>query len=340
MKRIISICFIFLAFQTGNLFSQNSQSVEVRVIDVGAGLSCLIKLPNNKFMVYDAGNEQASVVKELKKFLKNEKNIELMVLSHTDADHWGAAKYIVDSLNVNKILKTDYRMNKKSETYKTALNAINQHSSIDILELNNYKPGNLLYNEDGVKIYFIAGFKELPEEWSELEASEANNSVSIVMKLEYQNQSILFCGDAIGKERNFSSGRCSNNLECIATEAYMLEHSRDLLQSTVIIAPHHGGDNASCQDFINAVKPKFVVFSCGSKHKHPKSVTAQRYINSGVRLKNIYRTDYFDTAEIQSGTLPCNEEWMHKRNGNHLDNVTDDVQILIKNSNTTVKYLY
>lgn len=336
-----------MAVQYSHSFSQSSAQVEVRVVDVGAGLCCLIKLPNDKFIIYDAGNGIENVKRQLNEFGLTGKEVELMVLSHTDADHWGVVTDIMESCKVKKLLKTDYRKNKYSGKYTKGLTAIENEPGLILLDLKSLTPNDIIYENNGVKVAFVAGFEKPLAEWGDMDTAEANNSVSIVMKLEYGGHSILFCGDAIGKEPDYQRSSCSNIDECIATEKFMLENGRNILKSDVIIAPHHGADNASCTDFINAVSPKYVIFSCGDmqKYKHPRSVTALRYISTGVKEKNIYRTDYFDIDEnkIQGNTIiqECRKEWKHIRNGSHRDNVPDDIRIILKEEGSpSVRYLY
>lgn len=38
-------------------------------------------------------------------------------------------------------------------------------------------------------------------------------------------------------------------------------------------------------------QPDFVIFPAGHDHEHPTANTAQRYIDDGVNVDNIFRTD-------------------------------------------------
>ena len=70
------------------------------------------------------------------------------------------------------------------------------------------------------------------------------------------------------------------------------------------------------------MSPKFVIFPAGSKHKHPTSSAAQRYLDNGVIVANMFRTDRGDRIRVG--------EW------NHLSTVAggdvkgdDDVDIVL-----------
>ncbi len=79
----------------------------------------------------------------------------------------------------------------------------------------------------------------------------------------------------------------------------------------MLIAPHHGADNGSSKAFIDAVSPEWVIFTAGHAHKHPRAVAAQRYLNSGVKLDNMFRTDLGDDEGVK--------EWDHGRISGHKD---------------------
>ncbi|MEQ8423528.1 MAG: MBL fold metallo-hydrolase, partial [Cyclobacteriaceae bacterium] len=243
----------------GTPSSTSDENVEVTAIDVGAGLSCLIKLPGEKYIIYDGG--RSSAMTYIREKIPAGSAIEALILSHTDADHWGAAEKIVDEYRVKHVYRTDYRDNKLSQTYNRAVAAI-ENAPYDIEDYNlgehgNLQPGQVLYDKNDVKIYALCGFKEPLPEWG-LKDSKANNAVSIVVRLEYKGHSIIFAGDAVGRDD------CDEDNVCIATEKFMLDNvSAGLLDADVLVAAHHGADNGSCEMFIEKVSPDYVIFSAG-----------------------------------------------------------------------------
>ena len=62
------------------------------------------------------------------------------------------------------------------------------------------------------------------------------------------------------------------------------------IDSDVLIAPHHGADNASSTAFILAVSPEYVIFSAGHRYEHARAATATRNLNNGVLPGNMFRT--------------------------------------------------
>ena len=88
------------------------------------------------------------------------------------------------------------------------------------------------------------------------------NNQSCVLKIIYHHHSVLLTGD----------------IEAPA-ESYLVSYHRYQLRSDVLIAPHHGSKSSSTAKFIEAVKPKYVIFSTGYKnrYRHPSAEVVKRY---------------------------------------------------------------
>ena len=94
------------------------------------------------------------------------------------------------------------------------------------------------------------------------------------------------------------------------------------IDSDVMVAGHHGANNACSAPFIRAVSPTFVVFSAGHKFKHPRALTAQRFLSNGVSVDHILRTDEGDN---EGGT-----EWDARSTGHRDPRGDDDVEITVQ----------
>ncbi len=324
-----------LVYVYGDLPSE-IEEVEVTVIDVGAGLCCLMELPNNKYAIYDGGKKSA--MEYIRTVIPAGSDIEWLFLSHTDADHWGVTEYLVSEYKVRNILRTDYRASDYSDTYDRAMDSIRaidyDHNDLNLGDDNtNIQPGKVLFDENEAKLIYVCGFGEPLESW-DLDDSKNNNAVSIAIKLEHGGKSILFCGDAVGRKD------CQTTDKNIATEKYMVDDLPDeLIDSDVLIAPHHGADNANSRSFIREVSPEYVVFSAGHYHRHPRLSTAQRYLDYGVDIANIFRTDRGD-HETTSSTDSCKLEWDHQRIQDHKDKSKDDDVLIVISSDGDLDLKY
>jgi beta-lactamase superfamily II metal-dependent hydrolase len=99
------------------------------------------------------------------------------------------------------------------------------------------------------------------------------NTYSIVLKVEYGNNSFLLTGDA----------------ETV-NESAMIAAGEDL-SADVLKVGHHGSSSSSSQAFMDAVNPTYAIISVGpapNEYGHPTSATLDRLYSNGIQ---VFRTD-------------------------------------------------
>lgn len=310
--------------------------LEVTVLDVGPGLCSVIKLPDGRFIIYDLGHWRGSgkgVYEQIKDLIPPGSPIELVVMSHTDSDHIGAAGPVLENYRVKKILHTGYEKSmittandQPSGTYQRLIDAINSSTyPLEVINLHErdsvITPGTTL-NFGAVRAVFLCGFGSPLPEWGlgATEYAKRINSVSIVMRLEYAGRSIIFGGDAVGR----FDGQPVNDLQ--ATEKFLVARASRWLDTDILIAPHHGADNGSSTAFIQATTPEYLIFSAGHDFEHPRQTSADRYLANGVKLKNIFRTDRGDDESEPGKTY---KEWAYGRIEGCKDSYGDDDVVIV-----------
>lgn len=100
----------------------------------------------------------------------------------------------------------------------------------------------------------------------------------------------------------YDSRTSTNNLSCVvrvqgasasalvtgdldaAHEARLVSRYPGALQSTVLMAPHHGSKNSSSADFLEAVSPRWVLVQSGYRNRygHPAAEVLERYQKLGL----------------------------------------------------------
>ena len=306
-----------------------------RVIDTGPGHASVTVVPGGFYMVYDTGhwNHDREVSRCILSLIPEDEAIDLLVLSHSDADHVAATDELFAARRVRTVLRTGLK--RKREAWREADLAIRRaaqagHTAVFNLRHNQLAPGTgfLL---GSAAVTFLAG-DDCPD--YDLRGSgdcarrpKARNAGSIVLRLDYAGRSILFTGDAVGRKDG-----APDDAKPIATEAELLSRKDEFtIDSDVIVAPHHGADNASSLEFINAVSPEWVIFPAGSRHKHPRQTTVERYLSQGVKLERILRTDLGDNEGPR--------EWGHGGTADGDKVGDDDIDIVICADGTlTVRY--
>jgi beta-lactamase superfamily II metal-dependent hydrolase len=335
-------------YASPEIVASSTDKVEVRVVDVGPGLCTLIKLPNGKYVIYDTGHKQWTSqlpIQQISAFIPKGSVIEMMVLSHNHTDHMGGAAQVVKNYTVKKVVWSGYHepavstqgpltMNQKF--LKALADAPYPIEEVNLNVLNrNITPGEKVKIGD-VDFIFLCGFAKPLDTWlNDLKGSgmagERINSVSVVMKLVYKGNSILFCGDAVGRDRGGPED------QLIATESFLLQNAKQYLASTIMISPHHGADNGNSTAYVDAVKPKRVIFSAGHEYNHPTTSAANRFLKY-VELQHIFRTDRGDDERIDGKP---DYEWDHTRVSGCIDNLgDDDIDIVLyANGKYNVEYV-
>ncbi|MBT7179402.1 MAG: DNA internalization-related competence protein ComEC/Rec2, partial [Nitrospina sp.] len=106
-----------------------------------------------------------------------------------------------------------------------------------------------------------------------------DNDLSLVLRLDYRDFSMLFTGD-IGDK--------------VEKKLVTIPHQ---LEADILKGPHHGSRFSNSQNFIDAVHPGTVIFSSGylNRMRHPHPETLRRYSEAGV---TIWRTDLNGAIKI------------------------------------------
>ena len=97
----------------------------------------------------------------------------------------------------------------------------------------------------------------------------SGNNNSCVIKISKGDKSILWTGDIEKK-----------------AEKYLIKKYGNILQSTILIAPHHGSKTSSSVEFLKIVKPKIAIFAAGfqNSYNHPHKKIIQRYKNMDIKI--------------------------------------------------------
>lgn len=242
-----------VSIQTGNdCISTIPQDNNLRVycLDVGQGDSILIT-NNNKTMLIDAStNEMGSrVVKYLNDL--GIKKIDYLVGTHPHEDHIGGLDNVIKNFDIGTIYMPNVVATTK--TFEEVIDAI----SAKKLKVTSPKTGDK----------FTVGNAEC-EVMSIRNDKDDYNNCSIVIKMDFNNVSYLFTGDA----------------------EESVESSRKWPHIDVLKVGHHGSNTSSSKNFLKQIKPEVALISVGqgNTYGHPTQATLKRLSNIGAK---IYRTD-------------------------------------------------
>jgi competence protein ComEC len=247
--------------------------LSVLMIDVDQGDSFLIKFPNGKTALVDAGNATSffdngeRVIVPLLNYLGIEK-IDYGIISHIDSDHYGGFVSLVMEDKIGTIIKpeidTSLSKDKKFEEFVRKNDVKVKYFKEEKMEIGN------------AVIYFL--FDENLKALS----GKSTNDRSGFFKLVYGNTSFLFTGDVEKRMEKFYSSKYSN-----------------FLDSDVLKVGHHGSKTSSSQIFLDYVTPELSLISAGFKNKfgHPAKEIVERINYAG---STIYRSDLDKAVLLRS----------------------------------------
>ncbi len=243
-----------------------AEEIFVHIIDVGQGDAILITTESGNMLIDsgDLGNEpRAKLVNYLESH--NITGFEYVVFTHTDADHIGSADYIVQNYDVKTVIMPDYQATTK--VFGRLVDAI-ENKDVELILIGEdedvcEQPGYTF------KLGVITNTIMAPTE-----KFKDPNNMSVVIRSDYGETSILFTGDAEHKsEQKMIEKYTGGELDC------------DILK-----VGHHGASTSTLQEFLDAVSPDAALISCGygNSYGHPHDVTTEKFVDAQI---DIFRTD-------------------------------------------------
>lgn len=264
MRRLILGLILINLVIFNIIFLKLRESSLVAFLDVSQGNSVLIKSRNNVFL-YDTGRWPFLSLRELDKFVPfYNRKIDVLLLSHTDKDHYLAAFEILKRYKVRLVGVSTLETSDNS--FKNFLANVRK-LKIPILV---FKRGDLISDSH---FYFLVLHPE--------RSYKKENDNSLVIKV-IGKKSYLLTGD-IEKEGILSLISCCRNF----------------LKSDYFLVPHHGSKNSIDENFYSLIKPDISVVSVGDNfYGHPHKETLDILMNF-TQSKIIWRTDLNKTFVIK-----------------------------------------
>jgi len=249
--------------------------LHLTMMDVGQGDAMLVTLPDGKTLMVDTGG--ASLHGEfdvgdrvLGPALRARgiRRLDYLAITHADPDHIGGAMSLVRDFGPREMW------------YGTDVN--NHQPSMQLQSMAERKRASWRWLQTGDRI--AMGGVELRVHHpgvADWQRQKVRNDDSLVIELRYGQVSMLLTGD-IGRE----------------VEQALLP-ALDPLPIVVLKSPHHGSGTSSSDEFIQKLRPRLVLISCGraNPYGHPVPQVLARYQSA---QSVVFRTDRDGQVEIQS----------------------------------------
>jgi len=271
-------CITALLVITGLLspkfsWSPSSDKLTLTLLDVGQGESIFIQYPNGQTMMIDGGGFYKNSLDVGKRIIapflwdNHVTKIDYMIASHSDNDHISGLESLIDLFPVGQVLAVvDPQFRQTRRAREWVAKAINNGASSMPLDIG--RPIQI----GEARITPLHPDTDYRQQLRNSPDSHIANNLSIVLKLEYREFSILLTGDIESDAEDY------------------LRTIKAPVQADFLKVPHHGSRYSSSSKFIDQVAPKAALFSSGylNRTRHPHPETLRRYERSGVRQ---WRTD-------------------------------------------------
>ena len=245
------------------------RDLKVTAIDVGQGGCTLMELPGGGVLLVDGGGFSDNRLFDMGQrvvapvlWRKKVATVDILVLSHPNADHLNGLIYIAQHFNVRELW-----INGDSNPTKGygALMAACRAKNIAVRRVDADTGSTVIGAVTLAILHPPAGSFSQP---GDIDQGYRNNG-SLVVKATLGETAFLLTGDIEAR-----------------AESQLVQRAGGDLASTVLFAPHHGSRTSSSAALVAAVRPEVVVISAGSGNHFgfPHDEVTDRYRAAGCRI--------------------------------------------------------
>lgn len=264
---------------------------EVHFVSVGQGDCVLVRFPNEKTMIIDAGppkgkDDMVNYIDNVF-FAESEKVFDYAVLTHSDADHSGNMQYIIENYKINNFYrprayatgvepKSTGGISVTTQTYKGVIKAL-YAADIENVYFNDEE--NLYINDE-------QGNRLVTWYTHDTSSVTDNNQYSPIMVISSYDKHICVTGDA-GKE----------------TEIEVV-NKYNMPDVDVLKLGHHGSYTSTDYTFLETITPEYAVVCVGeNSYGHPHEDTLKTLIKYD---QNYNKTTYSELlTTLDDGNIIC-----------------------------------
>lgn len=230
--------------------------LEVHVLDVGKADAILIRSQGHAALI-DAGKYDAADTVADYLLRHNVRSLDYLIMSHPDSDHIGGMPGVLEEIGAERFIMADTGYSSEESPGFPALTGILGQEGTETIAM---KPGDGFTM--GQAVFTAVG---------PVGSFEDPNNSSLVLRMDCQGFSALFCGD----------------MEYEAEQALIL--SGQDIDVDMLKVGHHGSSTSSSLRFLWETSPKYAAISVAlDRNLLPRDEVLERLESIGAQ---IYRTD-------------------------------------------------
>lgn len=236
--------------------------LEVRFLNIGEGDAAIVTCDGETMIIDGGPGSEASMIYTI--VHNTVEHVKYLVATHPHEDHVGGLAGVLNAVPVDLLLSPVLEWD--TQVFKNMV----KYAKLQGTPIIVPNEGDV-FTLGGAEITILHCW---PDGWT-------TNDMSIVLRIDYGSNSILFTGDAE------------------TMSEYMMLDSGLPLKADVLKVAHHGSSSSSSIEFLNAVSPKYAVISCGygNSYGHPHRGPLFSLKLLGITL---FRTDLQGTITMHS----------------------------------------
>lgn len=269
---LVSLCLLVLFLGLTWVSLKHWDDLRITQIDVGQGDSVLIEVDHKNILI-DVGGHKFVDIGEVVvvPFLKHQwiTQIDLLVITHADLDHYGGAMSLLDFVKVKEVWVSSDGFDGADESYGQLMNKL-KAKNVKV-RTARAKDKYAINKDDGLIVL-----------WPDQKSDETeDNTTSLVTQLNRPGFNALFLADV------------SDRVE----KKIAVQYGATLASDLIKIA-HHGAKTTTAMELLRSARPRFATIGVAqnSRFGHPHRDVLNRLQKQNV---TVLRTDLMGATGVR-----------------------------------------
>lgn len=274
------------------VFSIRYSKLQIIACDVGQG-DAILAIYGNSQILTDGGLPNGKVVDCLSRYMPFwDRNIEIVVNTHPERDHYGGLIDVFKAYKVENIVVSG--LASSSQEFKVLQNTVQNEGSnviavsagqsvrLGLMRLDIVHPSEEYVLSNQIEVGNIEENGML----SRFTTKKNKNDFSIVSILSFGEFNALLTGDIEDKVSDFIAER-------------LITFPSNPISYELLKVPHHGSKNGLSQKLLDVINPRLAIISLSKSNSygHPHKEVLDMLISKDI---NILRTDLVGDVIVES----------------------------------------
>lgn len=262
----------------------------VKFLSVPNGDAVVFNLPNGETLMVDTGDGSEysnSIIKDaLNKSGKDK--IDYLILSHPDTAHYGGLNWLIDGFEISKAYLPNIPDTTHFAKYNESLVKLNESGT----KTETFSIGKYISGENFTAIFLSPN----PNSEVDITSESSINNLSPIIYIDIYGVRIVLSGDAEESEEKFAVNSYKSNLY---NALYKSVCKVNLNEVDFLMLGNGGGNNSTCEEYAELLKPKNAVISVSKSAYGSVSSSVIERVCKFSPTASLLRTDVVGSIELE-----------------------------------------